>query len=289
MPANMLSTPTRVLSACRWSPGCCSRSASMNGWRPGIRSGSCSPASALVAAARELVGLLDATSARPSANSVIGGVLALAGRQLAAARRCAATIRATESRPCTTTPREPLDVLAWPFLCFVAVLMVSFVVQSLQFEKPGPDDGQDRRHGPGRGYVGLLGSFTIQMRWFEGRHKGSSPWCSWSRRPRGPTPVPTRWAGSPAGTSSGRRSAPRRRSREPRRPGLRRGGRAHGRGDRPLPAAHADARLAQSRPFTAGRRRGRPARRPDGVDDQARLRAQGCLRRRSPASAASST
>ena len=32
---------------------------------------------ALVSAARELIGLLDATSARPSANSVIGGVLAL--------------------------------------------------------------------------------------------------------------------------------------------------------------------------------------------------------------------
>ena len=32
---------------------------------------------AFVAASRELIGLLDASSARPSANSVIGGVLAL--------------------------------------------------------------------------------------------------------------------------------------------------------------------------------------------------------------------
>ena len=63
-------------------------------------------------------------------------------------------------------------MLAWPFLCFVAVLMVSFVVQSLQFEKPG----RTWPRSPGRSlavaYVGLLGSFTIQMRWFEGRHQG---------------------------------------------------------------------------------------------------------------------
>ena len=37
----------------------------------------------------------------------------------------------------TYDPAGPLNVLAWPFLCFAAVLMVSFVVQSFQFEKPG--------------------------------------------------------------------------------------------------------------------------------------------------------
>ena len=126
---------------------------------------------ALVAAARELVGLLDATSARPSGNSVIGGVLALL---------------IANWLPHVVAPVDPLDgvsaltydvsgslnVLAWPFLCFAAILMVTFVVQSLQFEKPGHTMSKIGGTVLAVGYVGLLGSFTIQMRWFDGPHQG---------------------------------------------------------------------------------------------------------------------
>src|SRR5207244_1546976 len=67
---------------------------------------------------------------------------------------------------------RPLDVLAWPFLAFVAVLMTSFVVQSLQFAKPGRTMAKISGTVLAIAYVGLLGSFTIQMRWFEGRLQG---------------------------------------------------------------------------------------------------------------------
>lgn len=65
-----------------------------------------------------------------------------------------------------------LNVLAWPFLCFAVVLMVIFVVQSLQFEKPGRTMAKIGGTVLAVGYVGVLGTFTIQMRWFDGPHQG---------------------------------------------------------------------------------------------------------------------
>jgi phosphatidate cytidylyltransferase len=63
-------------------------------------------------------------------------------------------------------------VLAWPFLVFVAVVMTSFVVQSIQFSKPGLTMAKISGTVLGVAYVGLLGSFTLQMRWFEGHLQG---------------------------------------------------------------------------------------------------------------------
>jgi phosphatidate cytidylyltransferase len=126
---------------------------------------------AMVAAARELVGLLAATSARPSGNSVIGGVLALL-----AANWVPHVAVESQIRPGMLAlrydPSAALSVLAWPFLCFITVLMVSFVVQSIQFEKPGRTMARIAGTMLAVAYVGLLGSFTIQMRWFEGPHHG---------------------------------------------------------------------------------------------------------------------
>jgi phosphatidate cytidylyltransferase len=126
---------------------------------------------AMVAAARELIGLLDATSARPSGNSVIGGVLAL----LAANWLPHITMDGRSRSGMSALhydPAAPLTVLAWPFLCFITVLMVSFVVQSIQFEKPGRTMARIAGTMLAVAYVGLLGSFTIQMRWFDGSHHG---------------------------------------------------------------------------------------------------------------------
>jgi phosphatidate cytidylyltransferase len=50
--------------------------------------------------------------------------------------------------------------------------MLSFVVQSLQFEKPGLTMAKIAGTILAVAYVGLLASFTIQMRWFEGPHQG---------------------------------------------------------------------------------------------------------------------
>ncbi len=69
-------------------------------------------------------------------------------------------------------PARPLETLAWPFLTFAAVLMLSFVIQSLQFEKPGRTMAKISGTILAVAYVGVLASFTIQLRWFEGRLQG---------------------------------------------------------------------------------------------------------------------
>ncbi len=125
----------------------------------------------MVSAARELNGLLAETSASTSSSSVVGGVLAILisnwlphladeraqGDRLSALRYDMA---------------EPLNVLAWPFLTFTAVLMITFIVQSIQYEKPGRTMARIAGTVLAVGYVGLLGSFTIQMRWFPGSAQG---------------------------------------------------------------------------------------------------------------------
>jgi phosphatidate cytidylyltransferase len=128
-------------------------------------------AAALFAAARELNGLLEVTSARPSKNSVIGGVGALL---VANWVPHLAEYDGSEDGVAALLydPARPLDVLAWPFLVFVAVLMTSFVVQSLQFDKPGRTMAKISGTILAIAYIGLLGSFTIQMRWFEGHLQG---------------------------------------------------------------------------------------------------------------------
>jgi phosphatidate cytidylyltransferase len=126
---------------------------------------------AFVAASRELIGLLDASSARPSANSVIGGVLALLVANWLPHVALEPDPR-IELSAMTHDPARPLTELAAPFLCFTVVLMVSFVVQSLQFEKPGRTMAKIAGTILVVAYVGLLGSFTLQLRWFEGRLQG---------------------------------------------------------------------------------------------------------------------
>jgi phosphatidate cytidylyltransferase len=126
---------------------------------------------AFVAASRELIGLLDASSARPSANSVMGGVLALLVANWLPHVALEPDKR-VELSAMTHDPARPLTEMAATFLCFTVVLMVSFVVQSLQFEKPGRTMAKIAGTILVVAYVGLLGSFTLQLRWFEGRLQG---------------------------------------------------------------------------------------------------------------------
>ncbi len=126
---------------------------------------------AVVAGARELIGLLSATSARSSGNSVIGGVCAI----LAANWVPHVVVDPSSDDGQSALlydPARPLETLAWPFLAFVAVLMVSFIVQSLQFEKPGRTMAKISGTMLAVAYVGVLASFTIQLRWFDGRFQG---------------------------------------------------------------------------------------------------------------------
>jgi phosphatidate cytidylyltransferase len=129
---------------------------------------------ALGSASIELVGLLRATSSRPSLNSVLGGVMALVVANWLP--HVAEHLASSDGRtPIVYEPGEPIAALAWPLLTFVGVLMVSFVVQSVQFVKPGRTMTTIAGTILAVAYVGLLGSFIIQMRWLDGPYHGVLP------------------------------------------------------------------------------------------------------------------
>ncbi len=129
---------------------------------------------AMGAAAMELAGLLAAAGCRPSMNSVLGGVLAIVAANWMP--HVADSLNA-QALPgfLVVEPLDPLAVLSWPLLTFVGVLMVIFVVQSIQFVKPGRTLVTIAGTVLVIAYVGLLGSFVLQMRWFEGPYHGLVP------------------------------------------------------------------------------------------------------------------
>jgi phosphatidate cytidylyltransferase len=125
----------------------------------------------MIAASRELVTLLASTTLRPSANCVFGGVLALLFANWVP--HIAIDIQIPDGLSALNyDPARPQAALSFILLSFVAVVMVSFVVQSLQFQKPGRATLRIAGTLFVLGYVGLLGSFIVQMRWFEGLHEG---------------------------------------------------------------------------------------------------------------------
>ena len=125
----------------------------------------------MIAASGELVSLLSTTALRPSANSVFGGVLAmLVANWVPHVVLDVDTYG--ELSALYYDPARPQGALSYIFLCFVAVILVTFVVQSLQFEKPGRATLRIAGTLFVLGYVGLLGSFVVQLRWFKGKHEG---------------------------------------------------------------------------------------------------------------------
>jgi len=123
----------------------------------------------------ELVSLLNATSARPSSNTVVGGTIALVlanwvphvARQL--------SIDPLRPIPTSHNPLATTEVMAWPLWTFVALLMAAFLSQSLQFRRPGQTMATIAGTILAIAYVGLLGSFMMQLRWFEGPYHGLIP------------------------------------------------------------------------------------------------------------------
>lgn len=123
----------------------------------------------LGATALEVVGLLDRTSARPSGNTVFGGVLALIVANWAPH---IANHALNDPRIATPDFTRPIDSLAWPFWVFSAVVMFAFIAQSAQFSRPGRTMATIAGTVLAVAYVGLLGSFIIQLRWMPGPHQG---------------------------------------------------------------------------------------------------------------------
>jgi phosphatidate cytidylyltransferase len=60
-------------------------------------------------------------------------------------------------------------------LTFVAVVMAAFLIRSVQFPEPGSTMATLSGTILAVAYVGLLGSFMIQLRWLEGKYHGLLP------------------------------------------------------------------------------------------------------------------
>ncbi len=123
----------------------------------------------------ELSGLLGATGARPSANTVLGGTMALVVANWAPHVARQLSLDPARPIPATYDPSASVDVMAWPLWTFVAILMAAFLSQSLQFRRPGQTMATIAGTILAVAYVGLLGSFMIQMRWFDGPYHGLIP------------------------------------------------------------------------------------------------------------------
>jgi phosphatidate cytidylyltransferase len=127
------------------------------------------------AAALELVGLLNQTSARPSANTVLGGVVALVLANWAPHILARLHHLPHLADRLAYDPMTPIHALGWPMLTFVAVVMTTFVAQSAQFQRPGVTMATISGTVLAVAYVGVLGSFVIQTRWLDGPYHGVVP------------------------------------------------------------------------------------------------------------------
>jgi phosphatidate cytidylyltransferase len=123
----------------------------------------------------ELVELLGATSAKPSGNTVFGGTLALVVSNWAPHIAAKYEQLPNLQGQLAFDPLVPINALAWPMMTFTAIVMYTFVAQSLQFQKPGGTMARIAGTILAVAYVGLLGSFLIQFRWLEGPYHGLVP------------------------------------------------------------------------------------------------------------------
>ncbi len=122
--------------------------------------------------AQELVSLLKHTSAKPAGNTVFGGAIALVIANWAP-HIVEYWAKSDPNRISNDFElAASLHVMAWPFWAFAAIVMLAFVVESIQFEKPGQTMATIAGTVLAVAYVGVLGSFIIQMRWFDGPYHG---------------------------------------------------------------------------------------------------------------------
>ena len=123
----------------------------------------------------ELVSLLGTTGARPSGNTVFGGTIALVVANWAPHVVPEFGVDPAQPTPASYDPSASIEVMAWPLWTFVAILMAAFLSQGIQFRRPGQTMATIAGTILAIAYVGLLGGFIIQLRWFEGPYHGLIP------------------------------------------------------------------------------------------------------------------
>jgi len=131
-------------------------------------------AAAMAMSALEFCGLMEGSPSSPSVRIVLGGLAAV----LVANWIPHLIVGLGDSNRLSGLLHEPgavVGVLAWPMLSFVGVLMVAFVAQSLQFEASGRAVATVAGTMLVVAYVGLLGSFIVQLRWLDGCKNGLLP------------------------------------------------------------------------------------------------------------------
>jgi len=122
--------------------------------------------------ALETVGLLNETSARPSGNTVFGGVMAMVIANWAPHVMAYLSQTPRSEYETSFDASTPIHVFAWPLWTFVAVVMFAFIAESAQFEQPGRTMATIAGTILAVAYIGVLGSFVIQFRWL---HHGAVP------------------------------------------------------------------------------------------------------------------
>lgn len=123
----------------------------------------------------ELVGLLAETDVRPSTPAVCGGLVTIVAANWAP-HVVEWSARASDpGLPANYAPSSSIQVMAWPLWAFVATLMATFLAQAVRFRRPGSTTATIAGTTFVVAYVGLLGGFMIQMRWFAGPFHGLVP------------------------------------------------------------------------------------------------------------------
>jgi phosphatidate cytidylyltransferase len=121
--------------------------------------------------AREITALLGRTGAKPSGNAVVGGVLLIVFANWAP-HVLGLYDTPTDGR---FDPLAPIHVMSWSLWAYAAIVMSVFLAQSVQFDRPGATTATIAGTLLAVAYVGLLGSFVIQMRWLDGKFHGLIP------------------------------------------------------------------------------------------------------------------
>ena len=125
--------------------------------------------------ALEVAGLLAASGPGPAPGPVVGGIMALVAANWVPHLVAPLTGEAGESPAIVYDLAAAVHVMAWPLWTFVALLMATFLVESARFERPGSTMATIAATVLVLAYVGLLGGFIIQIRWFAGPYHGLIP------------------------------------------------------------------------------------------------------------------
>ena len=120
----------------------------------------------------EVAGLLAASGSGPSMATVVGGILALVVANWVPHLVAPLTGEAGQSPAIAEDLAASVHVMAWPLWSFVAILMGTFLIESIRFRHPGSTMTTIAATVLVLSYVGLLGGFIIQMRWLAGPYHG---------------------------------------------------------------------------------------------------------------------